>query len=211
MGLDYSYLLYFKREQLWEALQGVARFARPSQCQTLVVFPDHILPLALEPWNKEHRMVKFDDPKFEFTISLYFPEDDEITEYALRLFPDYYETMVKESPLGIPIGTIYTTVYSDLSVFMKEFDNSDKKELATADHVLMEFGTTGTKMSLLFSESASIRNRFQELLEANHGVCGILNREGPSEVIWLNGRRLASWIDDPSMPLEEIIACVDRT
>ncbi len=33
MGLDYSYLLYFKREHLWDALQGVELLERlPGIC-----------------------------------------------------------------------------------------------------------------------------------------------------------------------------------
>lgn len=198
MGLDYSYLLYFKRERLWEALQGLASFTRPSQNQTLVVFPDHILLLPLEPWYAEHRMVKYDAAQFPFTICVYFREDEAIREYVMRIFRDQYEEMAKESPLGMPIGTIYLTAYNDLRKFSSSFDNNEL--------VLLEFGTTGTRMSLLFAESRSIRERFEELLEAHQGVYGILNREGPAKLIWCNGHRADYELPDAFMKPEEIAA-----
>ena len=43
--------------------------------------------------------------------------------------------------------------------------------------VLFKFGTTGTKMSILFEESASIRKTFIKLLERYHGLIGILDLE----------------------------------
>ncbi|MEX2162425.1 MAG: hypothetical protein WD751_11000 [Anaerolineales bacterium] len=196
MGLDYSYLLYFKRERLWDALQGLAGFTRPSKKQTVVVFPDHILLLPLEPWYSEHRMVKFDAPQFPFTISIYFQEDEAIREYVMRNFREHYEEMSKESPLGFPIGIIYLTVYRDLQAFNKDFDNTDL--------VLMEFGTTGTRMSLLFAESRSIRKRFEGLLEAHQGVYGILNLEGPARLIWCSGHRVDYELPDAFMKPEEI-------
>ena len=43
MGLDFSYLLYFKREDLWSVLQGVVAIAEPHQPPITIHFPDHEL------------------------------------------------------------------------------------------------------------------------------------------------------------------------
>jgi hypothetical protein len=195
MGLDFSYLLYFKRDSLWELLQDVAARARPSELPTLVAFPDHILSLSLRCSNEKDRLVRCDGPEFGFDTSIYFPEDEEITDYAKRLFPEYYEEMSKESPLGFPIGCIYLTVYNDLSAF--------HQKVRDPDLVMLEFGTPGTTMSLLFSVSASIRERFTGLLENHSGICGLLNMENEALVFWLDGRRLDETIPSPwSSPAE---------
>jgi len=191
MGLDFSYLLYFKRERLWDALQGVAALCRPNELPALIVFPDHILSLSIEPWDDKDRMVKCDEPEFGFKISMYFLPDDSLKEYLQRAFSEYYEEMSKESPLGLPVGYIYLTVYNDM--------HSLDQEPLDPDLVMMEFGTTGTRMSLLFSESVSIRKQFTTLLEQYSGVCGMFNMEMEGLVFWLNGRRMEEQISDPWM------------
>jgi len=46
MGLDHSILLYFKRDWLWEALQGLAGISEPATPPpTTIHFPDHDLKL----------------------------------------------------------------------------------------------------------------------------------------------------------------------
>jgi hypothetical protein len=196
MGLDYSYLLYFKRQKLWDVLQTVMEMSRPSSLPTLVVFPDHILPLSLKGWGEKERIVNFNEPQIDFTTSIYFHPDEEIKDYIKRNSPEHYETMSIESPLGIPIGCIYLTIYNDL----RKFENKDWDPNLT----LLNFGTPGTKMSVLFSESASIRNRFVELLETHDGICGILNMEDSAIVFWLNGYLFDKTIPDPYMTPEEI-------
>ncbi len=196
MGLDYSFLLYFKRDALWDALQGVAAISRPSDLPTLVVFPNHILSLSLKPWGDKNRLIKCNDPEFGFMISIYFPPDIEITDYVQRHFPDHYTEMVKESPLGIPIGYIYLTVYNDMG--------SRVHEIVDPDLVLMEFGTTGTRMSCLFSESSSIQKGFVNLLEKHSGVCGVLNLEDAGLVFWLKGQKTDARIPNPWLQPKEI-------
>ncbi|UCD99379.1 MAG: hypothetical protein JSV42_01235, partial [Chloroflexota bacterium] len=74
-----------------------------------------------------------------------------------------------------------------------------------ADLVLFDFGTTGTRMSLLFSYSTSIRKTFTELLEKHHGICGVFNREAEGgEVFWFKGRRVSVYIEDQFMLPDEI-------
>jgi hypothetical protein len=48
MGLNYSYLLYFKRERMWDALQGVVTLADPHDPPpTTIQFPDHDLVIQI--------------------------------------------------------------------------------------------------------------------------------------------------------------------
>jgi len=196
MGLDYRYLLYFRRQNLWDVLQGIAAISQPSQLPSLIVFPDHMLTLSLKGWGKKERLINPNDPEFGFMTAIYFPADEAITEYLHRVSPEHFDSMSKESPLGLPVGYIYLTVYNDLSVFEdKDWD---------PDLVMMEFSTPGTRMSLLFSESESIRKRFVSLLETYQGVCGVLDLESEARVIWLKGKRLDLRIPDAWMSPDEI-------
>lgn len=196
MGMDYSYLLYFKRQDLWQALQGVASTSQPSKLPTLIVFPDHMLSLSLESWGKNEKLIGHDAAQFGFMTSIYFPPDAAIREYLQRVSPEHYEAMSKESLLGLPVGIIYLSVYNNMLNF--------REKTWDPELVLLDFGTPGTNMSLLFAESDSIRNRFTRLLEKYHGVCGVLNMEDGGRVFWLNGRRVEAEIPDPYLPPAEI-------
>ena len=61
MGLDFSYLLYFKREHLWEALGGVTAIAEAQDPPTVIHFPDHTLTVPLKSWYMQDRTVQHDD------------------------------------------------------------------------------------------------------------------------------------------------------
>ena len=75
LALNFSYLLYFKRKQLWEALQSVAAIAHPYHPPTIIRFPDHEQGIPLDRWFEEDKVVQHDDPKFSFLTSLIFKED----------------------------------------------------------------------------------------------------------------------------------------
>jgi hypothetical protein len=197
MGMDFSYLLYFKREQLWDALRDTVALSRPADQSTKIIFPDHLLTMQMEPWGQTGGSVGCNDPIFNFILTMYFYPDQEIWDYLQRVSPEHRDSMTRESPLGYPVGCIYLTVYNDL--------NAIKKGGWNPDLVLLEFGTPGTTMSILFQESASIRSRFEYLLEANQGICGVLNMEDSGRVIWLNGRRVEEYIPDPYASPEEIV------
>jgi len=178
----------------------LAAIAQPSKLPTLIIFPDHILSLPMESWGTKEKMIQYNEPEFGLMTSIYFPEDDEITDYVKWVFPEHYEEMAKESPLGIPIGFIYMTVYNDLQQL--------EQAVYDPNLVLMEFGTTGTSMSLLFSNSRSIRRCFVDLLVKYKGVCGVFNMEMSTQVFWLKGREVEEEISDPWMPpnkIEEIL------
>jgi hypothetical protein len=117
MGLDFSYLLYFKREHLWEALQGVAGIAEPYHPPIRIHFPDHELSIPLDSWVLKDKEVHHDDPEFSFATALIFEEDEAIEDYLFGLGIEY----TYRSPPGtddgnrVSIGYIYLTVYNDLS------------------------------------------------------------------------------------------------
>ncbi len=172
MGLDFSYLLYFKREHLWDALQGVVAIAEPHQPPVKIQFPDHDLSIPLDSWTLKDKEVHHDDPDFGFDTVLRFELDDEIEEY---LGDRYSEDDGRSPPRTdeehkVSIGYIYLGINNALS---RKYPDADVDNL-----VLFDFGTTGTRMSLLFSYSTSIRKTFLELLRNYHGVCGVFNREG---------------------------------
>ena len=199
MGLDFSYLLYFKRELLWETMQGLVEIAEPHHPPIKIQFPNHELSIPLETWVMRDRRVNHDDPDFGFDTVLRFDLDDEIEEY---LGDRYYEDDGR-SPPGeddentVYIGYIYLGINNDLS---REYPENDVSDL-----VLFDFGTTGTRMSMLFSYSTSIRKTFLELLRKCNGVCGVFNREyGGGELFWLKGRRMSVDIDNQFMLPDEI-------
>lgn len=199
MGLDFSYLLYFKRQHLWDAMQGLVAIAEPHEPPIAIQFPDHELLIPLDSWILKDKQVHHDDPDFSFATVLRFELDDEIEEY---LGDRYYEGDSRSPPeeneeKKVYIGYIYLGINNDLS---REYPEHEVSDL-----VLFDFGTTGTRMSLLFSYSASIRKTFTELLEKHHGVCGVFNREyGGGEVFWFKGRRMSHHIEDQFMPPDEI-------
>jgi hypothetical protein len=200
MGLDYSYLLYFPREQLWDALQGLLEMAQPYQPPIQIHFQDHELSVPLKSWTMKDRVVKHDDPVFGFDTVLLFEEDDEIINYL----GDRYDSDLQRGPPGkdgnprVWIGYIYLAIYNDI---LKEFPQGSTSK----DLVLFDFGTTGTKMSTLFAYSESIRKAFRNLLVDRKGVCGVFNRESSGgEAFWYQGQPCDVYFDDPYLSPHEI-------
>jgi hypothetical protein len=201
MGLDYNYLLYFERDYLWDALWGVVKIAEPHHPPTIIRFPDRELVIPLDSWLLKEKEVHHSNPEFSFSIVLRFEEDEAIQDYMISR--GRWEGETERSPLimgerdQVMIGYIYLTIYADLSqlwAFNKPIDL-----------VLFKFGTTGTRMSLLFSESESIRRAFSSLLENHHGVCGIFDRENyGGEVFWWKGLHVREYIEDVDISPDEI-------
>lgn len=198
MGLDYSYRLYFQRQNLWHALQGIADISVHTTLPTLVVFPEHVRAYPMEGWGEKKRIIPWNDPDFGFVVSIYFDKDEAIIDYLKRIDGSNFDETVIDNPGGIPIGCIYVKVVTDLTRY--EEKNWDP------DIALIDLGTTGTRMSALFMESDSIRRRFQQLLESYRGVCGVLNMEDYGYVIWHKGKRMDRRIPDPYMSPDEIEA-----
>jgi hypothetical protein len=200
MGLDYSYKLYFRRAQLRDALAALTRYAEPHNPALQVQFPDQILSLPFDKWGS--REVHWNDAEMDFPLVLNFEPDDALVDYIIRRDKDDIlrgpPEDNEENDEKISIGYIYLTVTTDLS---KRYPDRQPPEL-----VLFDFGTTGTQMSLLFSDSSSIRNTFCEFLEDVPGVCGVFDREmGEGELFWLQGKRLSGEIPDSYTLPDEIL------
>jgi hypothetical protein len=184
MGLNYSYLLYFKQNHLWDALTGLVKICDPiDPSPTTIHFPDHdlILPIATDYF--EENELPFDKPEIKFAISMLFDEDEVILDYLSSINNDWlHRAPPRDGGIEqVAIGLIYLTVYTDLS---KHFAFEKP-----TDMVLFRFGTTGTRMSYLFSESESIRRTFTELLENYGGVIGIFDWEiDYGELFWFKGK-----------------------
>lgn len=183
MGFDYSYLLYFKRANLWNALGGVVAIAEPYEPPIDIHFPDHVFSIPLKSWTLKDKLVHHDDPRFGFDTILRFDVDDEIEEYL-----DFPADI--DASNQVAIGHIYLDIICNLAV--RQPNNE------AADLVLFDFGTPGTRMSKLFLSSRSIRATFLDLLKQYDGVCGVFNQEDAGgEVFWLQGREVSYRVDDP--------------
>lgn len=199
MGMDYSYILYFKQEQWFDALQKVIAIADPVSNPTRLVFPDHEILVPMETWVHNNGVVYADKPEMDFSSILFFEEDEEIREY--RKYRDDKEEErcppVGDKPRKVSIGYIYLSIQNHLI-------NGDSPN--KLDHLCrFNFGTPGTSMSLLFDNSPSIRKTFIGLLESVPGVCGVFNREDTGVVFWWQGERLDDiTIDDPYLSPTEI-------
>jgi hypothetical protein len=206
MGLDYNYLLYFKRECLWDALQGVAKISElDNHPPTTIHFPDHDLVLPIRSGFRQEHDQPHDKAEYNFDASLKFEVDDSIWDYVCSRMNNLNLLEAPDDSVNqVAIGYIYLTVYADLSqhwAFMKP-----------TDLVLFQFGTTGTHMSRLFNESDSIRKTFTKLLEKHRGVCGIFDRENDGgEVFWINGLRVREYIDNVYMHPDAIEETIKRT
>ena len=200
MGLQYSYLLYFDRKDLWDVLKGLEQFCETNaKSATTIQFPDHDLVLPLESFGGAGNKHAYDRAAFGFSILMYFNEDQAIYDYCSswggyqndRSPPD-------EGIRKVAIGTIYLTVYADLSM---HFGFVNKP----TDMVLFEFSTTGSKMSTLFYFSTSIRKTFINVLEKFNGLIGILDLEDDdNQLFWFKGRHLELILPNNFLLPEEI-------
>jgi hypothetical protein len=199
MGLDYSYLLYFNRKLIWNALQAVVDISEHHNPPTRIIFPDHELLIPLETWSSNDGIYQFDDPEIDLHMSINFEEDKAIRDYRHRIFGEDEMRSPPEidPPRQVPIGYIYLTIYNNIST---QYTRRGSKDLA-----LFNFGTTGTRMSILFYDSNSIRTTFVSLLERVPGVCGVFNREdGGGEVFWYEGQTLFKEISNPFIPITDL-------
>jgi len=186
MGLNYNYLLYFSQDRLWDVLLSLGEICDTEGMQpTTIQFPDRDLVIPLMSSWSEKELIPYDKAEINFAISMNFEEDQAILDYLRNRGGDQFDrSPPKEGCVNIySIGFIYLTVYTDLS------KHSGFKQ--PTDMVLFEFGTTGTRMSILFSESTSIRKTFVNILEHEHGIAGIFDWEiDYGELFWFKGRHL---------------------
>lgn len=199
MGLDYSYLLYFHRKDLWTVVKGLTDYAPASKSPTRIIFPGKVLEFHLDAWCTPGNSFQHDADEIGFTLSMRFPVDEAIYEWMLRLKNEgFVDPQVSKTLQYGDVGCIYLTIRQKLL-----WEEAPK---LPSEYVLFDFGTTGTHMSLLFDESIEIRNTFTDLLDNYNGVCGVFNREDNGEVFWFGGRQVNLPLNDPFLSIEEIKA-----
>ncbi len=195
MGLDYTYMLYFKRDQLADVLQGVSDIAESEYPPTFIHYPDSVvmIPLGKMPPYSEDDFYQYDDAELTFDTTLIFDEDEAILDWghAHRVDASFRSPPGMDYINPVSVGYIYLTVFNDLSMYDPEIT------LDLNDLVLFNFGTTGTRMSTMFYYSTSIRKTFTALLKKFNGVCGLFNNEERGEVFWLNGKERSGYVNDP--------------
>jgi hypothetical protein len=188
MGLNYNYLLYFKRDYLWEALQGIAKIVKMDDYpHTTIHFPDHDLILPIMSGFRQEHEHQYDKVEFYFDTSLIFELDEAILDYLSNRKKnwDLNGLLDEDGVQRVAIGLIFLTVYADLSQHWAFKKPSD--------------------LVLLFSESGSIRRTFTELLVNHQGVCGVFDRENDGgEVFWWNGLHVREYVEDVHLHPDEI-------
>ena len=195
MGLDYSFVLYFKRQDPWHLLEGAARFADQGlKEQTAILYPGEIMRLPFEAWAGTEKLlpIPYDDDskEWDFMTSLYFDPDEPLRDYVERnRMEDVYN---KEQ---ISIGYIYLTVYND----WREYGDSYDPNL-----IRLQFMSAGTHMSILFAESLSMRRAFIRYLRDYQGVYGLIDREMDAVLFWLRGEEMDVVMPHAWMGLKEI-------
>jgi len=180
MGLNYSYILFFKRDEVWDALQGIARVSAHHQPPTKIIFPDHQLSIPLENWYSNNKEMHHNDRKLDFQIVMHFSgEDEKILEYNRDMGKEGLDRAPPddEKDFQIAIGYIYLSVYLNDAHY------------SSHEYVLFEFTAAATSMSYLFSDSPSIQKGFMELVERNNGISGALDRElDGGRLFWYRGK-----------------------
>ena len=206
MGLNFNYLLYFPKEKLWEVLKSLSEGCDTEGMKpTTIQFSDHDLTLPLTTSWGESAVVPYNQSEYEFDISMVFDEDPAILEYLANRGDNREERSPPEDsvPNRYAIGFIYLTVYADLSQHYA-FKVPNKM-------VLFKFGTTGTRMSLLFSESQSIKKAFIKLLEEHQGISGIFDWEVDyGELFWFRGEEMQFSLSSNYLLPDEIAAELKR-
>lgn len=210
MGMDYRYLLFFERGARLDVLErlGEMAWANPDH-QTILALPDRDVVLPFSGWLKTGSRVSWDDPSptWDFMTTLSFAPDPAIEYYLGRLrrgsaggdADDGTTRLDRQGRAGV--GYIYLNVHND----MASWPSGTGEEL-----VLFEFGTPGSSMSVLFTESESIRRTFTQLLETCRGVYGLLDLEDWAHLFWWRGHETDEQIPDAGLPVAEIERLVGR-
>jgi len=200
MGLNFGYLLYFKREHLWKTLQGFVTLAERFDPPTKLFFPDRTLDIPLEPLSAGNDGYKFDESEMAFFTCIPFDEDFVLAELSKsnEVNKNHRSPPESQSPEKVTICEIILTIHQNLA---EDLNNQ---------YVLFEFDAVGTWMSLLFEKSPSIRTKFLSFLKENKGISGVFNYEfGGGEVIWHQGKHYKVHIEDQFILPDEIDAILN--
>jgi hypothetical protein len=191
--MDYRYLLFFERGARLDVLERLGEMAAAdSGHQTILVLSDREVVLPFSGWLETGPRIAWDDPSpaWDFMTVLSFEPDEAIEHYLKRAGSGRPDDQGRAR-----VGYIYLKAHND----MAGWPSGTGEEL-----VLFEFGTPGSSMSVLFTESESIRGSFAHLLESCRGVYGLLDMEDSAELFWWRGEETSETIPDASLPLAEI-------
>lgn len=201
MGLDYSVLLFFERQDPWQILDGVAQFADHSlEEHTAIRYPDKIMRLPFESWAGTEKLnpIPYNDQSeaWNFMTSLYFEKDDEVEDYAFQ-----YDLDEEYDQKVVAIGYIYLTVYNNWEGYGDCWDPAQ---------ILLRFAAATSNMSILMANSGAMRKPFMGLLEQYRGLYGVIDREMDGVLFWLRGEQIDANIPDPWMGISAIDEYLDR-
>ena len=155
MGLNASFRLFFKRDQLSDVLRGVDDIAITFDNPTRIHFPDHILTIHLTSVS-EAVDLQYDSPEFHFWTTLIFEEDEEILEWSNSIRGKNDQVLSNQPGMDhrnlISVGHIDLYVYNEAPDY---FERNLPKDL-----VIFDFVALGSKMSVVFICSNSMRKTF---------------------------------------------------
>ena len=164
MGLDYSYVLRFRRNQLKEILLAVVERSQPYSKPLIevilpggeekVFLPFRVLPEQIRPASFDH-----EHPPF-FGMSLWFEPDAPFERYAAAQAAEGHP-LPRDTQGRIAFGGVWLTIYMKPTK-----DNPDLEFLN------FNFSPATRQMSMLFAASESVRRFFVQLLEEHNGISG---------------------------------------
>jgi hypothetical protein len=201
MGLDYSVLLFFERQDPWQILEGVAEFAEHGIGKhTAIAYPDQLMRLPFEAWAGTEKLdpIPYNDQSksWEFMTSLLFEKDAEVQDYA-----DRYDLDRGPEQKRVAIGYIYLTVYNNWEGYSDCWDPGQ---------ILFQFAAATSNMSIMMAQSMAVRKPFAVLLKRYRGLYGVIDREMDGVLFWLRGKEMDVDIPDSWMGIQAIDDYLDR-
>ncbi len=201
MGLDYSILCFFEKQDPWQILDGVAGFADHGlKKHTAIQYPDKIIRLPFEAWagSETSDPIPYDDgsKSWEFMTSLLFEKDEFVSDYAYD-----YDLDEGTDQTHVSVGYIYLSVYRH----WKGYDDTYDPAL-----ILLQFAAASSNMSLLLAQSSAVRKPFIHLLENYRGVYGVIDNEMDGILFWHRNRVMDIRIPDAWGRLKEIDDYLDK-
>ena len=201
MGLDYSILCFFEKQDPWQILDGAAEFTDHSlEKHTAVQYPNKIMRLPFTTWagTETSGPIPYDDESksWEFMTSLLFEKDEFVSDYA-----DHYDLDEDPGQTHVSIGYVYLSAYRHWAGYEGTYDQA---------LVLLQFAAATTNMSLLFAQSHAVRKPFIQLLENFRGLYGVIDNEMDGILFWHRNKVMDVRVPDAWGSLKEIDEYLDK-